>query len=463
MNIRLKSLTVQDYRCFGSAQTVRLAPITLLVGENSSGKTSLLAMIRALWDSTFTPAAGAPDFKEPPFDLGSFDEILHRGSKAQRFAASFELENTTDDEKPTYEVETEFVPQWGPPILSRRRVSNGGCWIEQRAEEERYTVRYGTSNGSWERPLRKVESESESSSSGERDIMPPIAFDLILMRHIYQQADQSVLSLFTPLENSPPISSKDIEYIDRRLGDMFSFERILNIDSDRLFASAPVRSQPKRTYDLNGVSSDAEGGNTPMYLAQLSQRKPSIWKALRQRLEKFGKDAGLFNSLDLRSLGKAASSPFQINVGTFRKQKDEAYNLADVGYGVSQVLPLITKLLQDNGPQVLLFQQPEVHLHPSAQSALGNLLCEIVGEGKTEGRQIIVETHSDFIINRVRMAARDKVAGLLPEDISIIYFERGDRDVTMHDMRVDHTGNLLDVPSGYRKFFLKESEWFLGA
>ena len=68
MNIRLKSLTVQDYRCFGGAQTVRLAPITLLVGENSSGKTSLLAMIRALWNSTFTPAAGAPDFKE---DLGS--------------------------------------------------------------------------------------------------------------------------------------------------------------------------------------------------------------------------------------------------------------------------------------------------------------------------------------------------------------------------------------------------------
>lgn len=81
MSIRLKSITVQDYRCFGGPQTVRLAPITLLVGENSSGKTSLLAMIRALWDSTFTPYAGAPDFKEPPFDLGSFDEILHRGSQ----------------------------------------------------------------------------------------------------------------------------------------------------------------------------------------------------------------------------------------------------------------------------------------------------------------------------------------------------------------------------------------------
>ena len=233
------------------------------------------------------------------------------------------------------------------------------------------------------------------------------------------------------------------------------------MNKSRPFASTPVRTQPKRTYDPDQVLSDPEGKNIPQYLARLSQRKPSVWKALKRRLERFGKDARLFNSINLRSLGETANSPFQINIGTFQNQKEALYNLADVGYGISQVLPLIIELLRYNGPKIVLFQQPEVHLHPSAQSALGNLLCEIVGEGKAEGRQIIVETHSDFIINRVRMAARDKVAGLLPEDISIIYFERGDRDVKMHDMRVDNEGNLLDVPSGYRKFFLKESEWFL--
>ena len=200
-----------------------------------------------------------------------------------------------------------------------------------------------------------------------------------------------------------------------------------------------------------------------MYLGQLSQLKPEIWKVLKGRIEEFGKVAGLFNVLDFNRLGNTAGAPFQINVGSlYSSQDDEPYNLVDVGYGVSQVLPLITELLRDNGPQLFLLQQPEVHLHPSAQAALGNLLCEMVGTDRSEGRQMIVETHSDFIINRVRMAARDKVAGLQPEDISIIYFKRGHHNVEMHDMSVDHEGNLLDIPPGYRRFFLEESQWFLG-
>ncbi len=461
MGIRMKRITVKDYRCFGGSQSVRLAPITLLVGENSSGKTSLLAMIRALWDSTFTPFPGAPDFKEHPFDLGSFDEMLHRGSPAQRFEAGFDFEYSANGEADIYKVKVDFVPQWGPPVIGRRRISNGGCWIEQRAEEDGYMVRCGTPNGSWSRHQIIEYKQNGSASNEEEIVIPPIAYDLMLIRSIYQQKREAPLSLFSPIESSPQISVKDLEYIDNGLRDVFSLDQIFDINKSRPFASAPVRSKPKRTYDPDQVLPDAEGKNIPHYLARLSQRKPSVWKALKRRLERFGKDAGLFNSINLRSLGETANAPFQIDIGTFQNQKEDLYNLADVGYGISQVLPLITELLRDNGPKIVLFQQPEVHLHPSAQSALGNLLCEIVGEGKAEGRQIIVETHSDFIINRVRMAARDKVAGLLPEDISIVYFERGNQDVEMHSIRVDNEGNLLGVPRGYRKFFLDESEWFL--
>ena len=62
-------------------------------------------------------------------------------------------------------------------------------------------------------------------------------------------------------------------------------------------------------------------------------------------------------------------------------------NLIDVGYGVSQVLPVITELLRSEAPPLFLLQQPEVHLHPSAQAALGSLFCQIAGKE----RQIIVE------------------------------------------------------------------------
>ena len=85
-------ITLKNYRCFREEQSARLAPLTLLVGDNSTGKTSLLAIIRAVWE---VAARGrSPDFKEVPYDLGSFDEIAHhrgsRGGRAETFEAAFD-------------------------------------------------------------------------------------------------------------------------------------------------------------------------------------------------------------------------------------------------------------------------------------------------------------------------------------------------------------------------------------
>ena len=89
----MDSITLQNYRCFGpAAQTARLAPLTLLVGPNGTGKTSFLALVRALWDVAFDNRV--PDFREAPYDLGSFQDIVHRrggrGKDADCFAAGFE-------------------------------------------------------------------------------------------------------------------------------------------------------------------------------------------------------------------------------------------------------------------------------------------------------------------------------------------------------------------------------------
>ena len=90
----MDSITLENYRCFREKQTARLAPLTLLVGNNSTGKTSFLALIRALWDVAFLERV--PDFREEPFDLGTFRDIAHnrggRGSQAitNDFDAGFE-------------------------------------------------------------------------------------------------------------------------------------------------------------------------------------------------------------------------------------------------------------------------------------------------------------------------------------------------------------------------------------
>ena len=175
---------------------------------------------------------------------------------------------------------------------------------------------------------------------------------------------------------------------------------------------------------------------------------------LKGRLEQFGTESGLFDEITVESFGqKGDAAPFQIQIRKFGgKLNGNRRNLIDVGYGVSQTLPIITELLRPDAPSMFLLQQPEVHLHPSAQAALGSLFCSIAGPE----RQLVVETHSDYIIDRVRMDVRDKKTDLKPEDVSILYFERGESDVKIHSIRLDEQGNVLDAPEGYRQFFADE-------
>ena len=196
-----------------------------------------------------------------------------------------------------------------------------------------------------------------------------------------------------------------------------------------------------------------------MYLADLYSRDKQTWKALNNLLEDYGKASGLFDEISIKRLGNRESEPFQVQVRKSggKRLKGPWRNLIDVGYGVSQALPVITELLRRDAPDTFLLQQPEVHLHPMAQAALGSLFCQVVGPD----RQLIVETHSDHLLDRVRMEVRDGTE-LSPDDVSILFFERGDLDVRIHSLRIDEAGNIRDAPPNYRSFFMQETQRSLG-
>ena len=197
-----------------------------------------------------------------------------------------------------------------------------------------------------------------------------------------------------------------------------------------------------------------------MYLANLSAEDEKHWQLLRTKLENFGEDAGLFDEITIRRLGKTGSEPFQVQVRKFQgRRKGPLRNLIDVGYGVSQVLPVVTELLRPDAPLMSLLQQPEVHLHPSAQAALGSLLCEIASQGR---QQLVVETHSDHLLDRVRMEVRDGATGLKADDVSILFFERDGLEVNIHSLTIDEDGNIHGQPPSYRQFFMEETRRSLG-
>ncbi len=445
----MDSVTLENFRCFRERQTVRLAPLTLLVGENSTGKTSFLAMLRAL--STFAYAQRAPDFKEPPYDLGSFDEIVHSRSDSGDHPESFEAgftarqsgQSRTRRGRP-YEFCVTFAERGTAPVPIRRRIAAGDTWVEDVLDTPSgYSVRFGTPRGTWS------------------VVAPPwlgVPIELGDQMYLYYALDRALLRVppesqrengfaVTPLGGSPEVSSDDRDLLTRLENHIFQ------LTGAPPFASAPVRSKPHRTYDPARPDRDPEGDYVPMYLADLLRQQKESWNKLKKRIEKFGKSAGLFDGLSIRQFGPRASEPFQVQVRTGGDDPiGPDRNLLDVGYGVSQVLPIVTELLRPDAADQHLLQQPEVHLHPSAQAALGTLFCEVAAGG----RQLIVETHSDHLMDRVRMDVRDGTTGLKPEDVSLLYFERNGLDVCIHSLRFDRLGNVLDAPRGYRSFFMQE-------
>ena len=176
-------------------------------------------------------------------------------------------------------------------------------------------------------------------------------------------------------------------------------------------------------------------------------------------MEEYGRVSGLFDEFLIEQFGTYEGAPFQLQVRKYdKRRKGPRRNLIDVGYGVSQALPVLVELLRPDGASMFLLQQPEVHLHPSAQAALGSLFCETAASG----RQLIVETHSEYLIDRVRMDIRDGTTDLKAEDVSILFFDRSDRDVRIYSLRFDEQGNILSAPASYGQFFMNEMRRSVG-
>ncbi len=452
----MDEIRLKDYRCFREEQTAKLAPLTLLVGENSTGKTSFLAIIRALWE--LANDYRIPDFKEEPYDLGSFDEIAHfrggRGGRAETFVAGFSTTRPNSHKRASKPLSKKFDVTFGKdgavPVPVGRRFAFGDTWIEESFEEDSeknhvYVLRAATHRGSWEKRVIR----GKRYSLQDHTIPPHVHFSNSSIPGRNQAGDPE----YEPREGSPPISSEDKEI----LREFPWFD--LSLSGVRPFASAPVRSKPSRTYDPSRFTRDPEGDYVPMYLADVFTRRNRVWTELKRRLQEFGKAAGLFDEISIKRLGQRDSEPFQIQIRKAGANlKGPLRNLIDVGYGVSQALLVITELLRPDAPPLFLLQQPEVHLHPSAQAALGSLFCQIA----SNERQIIVETHSDHLIDRVRMDVRDGSGALKPEDVSVLYFERDSLDVQIHSLGIDDEGNVLNAPDSYRRFFMEETTRSLG-
>ncbi len=144
----MKEITLRNYRCFHEKQVARLAPLTLLVGDNSTGKTSFLAIIRALWDCIY--GHRIPNFKEAPFDIGTFEEIVYRQNGRIPQSSTFQVYIHLGH---GLEAGFEFGKQNTAPVPVKIDLGDNGVWLKEFHDGEgKSWIHVITPQGSWEAP-----------------------------------------------------------------------------------------------------------------------------------------------------------------------------------------------------------------------------------------------------------------------------------------------------------------------
>jgi predicted ATPase len=128
-----------------------------------------------------------------------------------------------------------------------------------------------------------------------------------------------------------------------------------------------------------------------------------------------------------------------------------ALNISNVGYGVSQVLPVVVEMLTRPKGQGFAIQQPEVHPHPRAQAALGELIHFLVVD---QQHNYTIETHSEFLIDRFRLRMKERGK---PKDAQVIFFERLGDSNKAHVLAINDKGQYpREQPDSFRRFFINE-------
>ena len=160
----MDSITLRNFRCFREEQTARLAPLTLLVGENSTGKTSFMAMIRALWDVCYR--AQVPISKRNPT---IWEEIAHyrggKGGRAKSFEAGFDFNyvkgafHFSGDGRcrtAILSLRCGFRKEWERAALRKMRLTRDDVWYEAHYQDQSQEIRFGTPRGAWVFQLPRI-------------------------------------------------------------------------------------------------------------------------------------------------------------------------------------------------------------------------------------------------------------------------------------------------------------------
>jgi len=222
----------------------------------------------------------------------------------------------------------------------------------------------------------------------------------------------------------------------------------------------PLRDEPRALYPLATSSDPSDVGFRGEYTAAVLHAYKGAMieyipsKSLAEdnvnaKIEEITFSSAIEDWLEYMGVGKSFSTidsgklghELKITTNTSNLQHD----LTQVGVGVSQVLPILVLALLAERGSTLIFEQPELHLHPRVQSKLADFFVSM----NMLGKQCIVETHSEYLINRIRIRAASADTSEVADSVIIYFVEKPGERSNYRQVRVDELGQLDNWPDGF--------------
>ena len=435
----LKTLRIKNFKAWKDTGTIRMAPITLFFGANSSGKSSIgqfLMMLKQTAASSDRRTVFYPGRDDSAVQLGSFREMVYGRDLREKI---------------------EFEYRWSSPNalsfkdpISRRTYSGDALSFQATvASHEKIpfvsSLKYGLFEGDESTLSIEMCREVEDGRAGYK-----VGTNYKLTRNRGR-----AWSLGAPVRFYG-FPEEVVAYYQNA-----DFVRDLNYQHEELFRSisylGPLRIKAKRLYSWTGVEPDNVGNSGENAIAAfLAARNRRINLGGNMRYKSFDeiiasklKEMGLIEKFQVQAISDQRQE-FEVRLRT-RLSKDWV-DLPDVGFGISQVLPVLVQCFYAPRDSIIIMEQPELHLHPGAQSALADVMIDVIKsqskeDRKCRGVQLIIETHSEHFLRRLqRRIAEEEIER---DKVSAYFAKISGKQSKLESLDIDAFGNIRNWPDDF--------------
>ncbi len=408
----LHDLTLDGFRSFRDSTAIKLAPLSIFAGPNNVGKSSVIQILLAFIQSKEARSGANLLLSGPWCDLGLFDQVVTMSGRKTDNAFSVGLRADSIGSHAFLDV----VWRFGAPFEDRSTAS-----------VQAIDYCYDDIAGKFTRDnLDEIFTWTEESD-GE---MRPIG-------EIYLGDPGSIATIMMP--GVSPL-------MDAVLGQLFP------ISVSHVHAVGPFRMPPQAVYAPRVAKVGPPIGRYGEHTAEL------LWRHRGQRCDLVIPGASEANESSNPVLSALNDWWSYIFEGKLALQIDvparlgytmaidtpsaDSLSLGQVGIGLSQALPIVATAVVSKPGDLVMIETPEAHLHPGAQHRLANMIIELA----RRGRQVIVETHSEHIVNAVQLAVKN---GFPVEQQSILFFGQDDGRTTVDPVPLDARGKVLRLYPGF--------------